>query len=156
MIQDKLENWKLYFNSAPWRLAFEYLESLSPESEECQRFHIQGDDIYAAIMSYNTCSTEESVLETHDKYIDIQMTLVNSEAIDLFYREGLKIKTPYDPNLDRTFYYRPDNDHSRLVNLEGFFSVLFSNDAHMPMLFVHDKPESVKKVVVKVSKSLVF
>lgn len=156
MIHDKLENWKIYFNSAPWRLSFEYLESLSPESEECERFHIQGDDIYAAIMSYDTCTVNESVLETHDKYIDIQMTLVNAEAIDLFYREDLKVKTPYDADLDRTFYYRPELAYSRVVNREGLFSVLFSNDAHMPMLTVNDKPEPVKKVVVKVSKSIVL
>lgn len=156
MIHDKLENWKQYFNSAPWCSVFEYLEGLSPESEECERFHIQGDDIYAAIMSYNTCSIEESVLETHDKHIDIQMTLINAEAIDLFYRDSLKIQTPFNSDFDRTFYYRPDVAHSRVVNLEGSFSVLFSRDAHMPMLMVHDKPEPVKKVVVKVSKRLVF
>lgn len=156
MIHDKLGNWKLYFDSDPWRCAFEYLESLSPESDECERFHLKGDDIYAAIMSYKTCSTEESVLETHDKYIDIQMSLVNAEAIDLFYRDNLKVKIPYDINLDRTFYYRPDVAYSRIVNLARTFSVLFSHDAHMPMLMVHEKPEHVKKVVVKVLKSLVF
>lgn len=156
MIHDKLDNWQLYFNTKPWQTVFEYLNSLSAESEECSRFSIQGDDIYASIMSYKTRSIEESVLETHDKYIDIQMSLVNSEAIDWFPREVLSIKDQYDSVLDRTFYHRPDIAPCHIKNHPCFFTVLFHNDAHMPMLMTNGKTEPVKKVVVKLIRELVF
>ena len=155
MIHDTLDNWPLYFNSDPWRRAFEFLASLSPASEECARIPIQGDDIYAAIMSYQSCQPDESVLETHDEYIDIQMSIVNSEAIDWFPRRALEVKVPYDTDLDRTFYHRPDIAPVHIKNFIGSFTVLYSDDAHMPKLMTAGKPELVKKVVVKVRRKLV-
>jgi len=63
MIHDRLGNWPVYFHTAPWRCVFEYLGSLSEASKESARVSLQGDDIYAIIMSYQTCAPEESVLE---------------------------------------------------------------------------------------------
>lgn len=155
MIHDKLENWPLYFSSAPWQCAFDFLAGLSSKSEN-ERISLQDDDIYALIMSYETCSPEESVLETHNEYIDIQMSLMNSEAIDWFPRHVLEVKEPYDSDLDRTFYHRPDIVPVRVYNLPDFFTVLYSEDAHMPKLMSAGKPELVKKVVVKMHKRLLF
>jgi YhcH/YjgK/YiaL family protein len=107
-------------------------------------------------MTYQTCLPEESVLETHDKYIDIQMSLMNSEAIDWFPRHVLEVRVPYDPDLDRTFYHRPEMAPVRINNFPGFFTVLHPDDAHMPKLMTAGKPELVKKVVVKVRKKLVL
>lgn len=155
MIHDTFDNWPLYFNSDPWRSAFEFLYTLSAESADCARISLQGDDIYAAIMSYLTCQPDESVLETHDEYIDIQMSIANSEAIDWFPRHALEVKVPYDLALDRTFYHRPDIAPVRINNFPGFFTVLHPNDAHMPKLTTAGKSEMVKKVVVKVRRNLV-
>lgn len=155
MIYDTLKNWPLYFKSAPWHCAFEFLASLSAASEE-GRVSIQGDDIYAMIMSYQTCMPEESVLETHDEYIDIQMSFVNSEAIDWFPRHALEVKVPYDPALDRTFYHRPDIAPVHIKNFPGFFTVLYPDDAHMPKLMTANSSEMVKKVVVKMRRTLLL
>ena len=154
MIHDSLNNWSQCFNSSPWKCAFEFLYSLSASSKECARFSLQGDNIYAVIMSYQTCSPEESVLETHEEYIDIQMSLANSEAIDWFPRHVLEVKVPYDPDLDRTFYHRPEMAPSRINNFSGFFTVLHPDDPHMPKLMTAGKPELVMKVVIKVRKKL--
>lgn len=154
MIHATLNNWSLYYNTAPWQCAFEFLASLSAASEDNIRISLQGDDIYAMIMSYQTCSPDESILETHDEYIDIQMSLANSEAIDWFPRHLLTVKEPYDPGLDRTFYHRPDIVPVRINNFPGYFSVFHSDDAHTPKLMTAARPEIVKKVVVKVRKKL--
>ena len=156
MVHDALENWPLYFNSAPWRCAFEFLASLLATSEDSGRISLQGDDLYAMIMSYQTCSPDESVLETHDEYIDIQMSLVNSEAIDWFPRHILEVKVPYDHSLDRTFYHRPDIAPVRINNFPGYFTVLHPDDAHMPKLMTVGKAELVKKVVVKMRRTLLL
>lgn len=155
MIHDRLENWKLYFNTQLWQSAFDKLTRLTPESEECDRIPIQGTDIYASIMSYQTCTPDETKLETHDVYIDIQVSLLNSEAIDWFPRGILEVKTPYDPDHDRTFYHRPVISPVRINNYPGFFTVLFPDDAHMPKLITGDKSEKVKKVVIKMRKTLI-
>lgn len=156
MIHDKISNWLLYFNSAPWRCAFEFLGSLSTASEDSPRIALQGDDMYAAIMLYQTCLPEESVLETHDEYIDIQMSLVNSEAIDWFPRQTLEIKVPYSTERDRNLYHRPVIAPARVSNYPAFFTVLQPDDAHMPKLMTADNSELVKKVVVKVHKKLIL
>jgi YhcH/YjgK/YiaL family protein len=155
MIHDSLSNWTLYFNSDPWQRAFEYLCGLSSKSDDSARVSLQGDDIYAMIMSYQTCRPGESVLETHDEYVDIQMSLMNSEAIHWFPRQVLQVKEPYNPELDRTFYHRPDTAPVRICNFPGFFTLLHPDDAHMPKLMTADAPELVKKVVVKVRRKLI-
>lgn len=156
MIHDTLNNWPLYYNSAPWRCAFEFLATLSATSEDSARISLQGDDIYAMIMSYQTCSPDESILETHDEYIDIQMSLANSEAIDWFPRHTLDVKVPYDPDNDRTFYHRPDLTPVRINNFPSYFTVLHPDDAHMPKMMTTKSSEMVKKVVVKMRRTLLL
>ncbi len=107
-------------------------------------------------MSYQTCTPGEAKIETHDVYIDIQVSLLNSEAIDWFPRGVLEVKTPYNPDRDCTFYHYPVTTPVRINNYPGFFTVLFPDDAHMPKLMTGNKPEKVKKVVIKLRKALIF
>lgn len=150
MIHDKLENWRRYFSTEPWKTAFGYLLKLSSETLPEEKVALNGDGLYASVMSYETRSPDDSVLETHDLHVDIQVTLSGCEAIDWFDRETLQIKIPYDTELDRTFYHRPDTPCPRLNNFPGYFTLLFPGDAHMPMLQVEGESEIVKKVVVKI------
>jgi YhcH/YjgK/YiaL family protein len=150
VIHDKLVNWKLYFSGEPWKTAFDYLLGLSSETPLAQKVLLRSDGLYASVMSYQTRGTKESVLETHDHFVDIQVTLSGCEGIDWFDREILQIKTPYDTELDRTFYHRPDTACTHVNNDPGYFTLLFPSDAHMPMLRGKGESKMVKKVVVKV------
>ncbi len=109
--------------------------------------------MYAVIMTYDTCAPQDALLETHDRCIDIQVSLKNSEAIDWYPRSSLRIQNEYDPDRDRTLYRRPGVAPARVCNCPGFFTVLFPQDAHMPKLMTGSRPEQVKKVVVKVNKN---
>nr|WP_321465862.1 YhcH/YjgK/YiaL family protein [uncultured Desulfobulbus sp.] len=155
MIHDKLENWKLYFSSPSWETVFAYLQSLSAETELVEKVQLQGEKIYARVMRYPTCTANESVLETHDEYVDIQMSLSGCEAIEWFDRSTLQVKTPYNSELDFTLYHLPATSCLHVNNFPGYFTVLFPEDAHMPMLRVFDEGGEVKKVVVKIHRSLV-
>ena len=153
MIADRLGQWEHYFSGEVWECAFRFLESLHPDSEETKTT-LQGDDMFACVMSYETRSIQEAKLEAHRKYIDIQMTLVGAERIDWFPLENLEVKTPYD-DTDFEFYHRPGDAPIHIDNHPGNFAVLFPDDAHMPQLVVGDAPKIVKKVVVKVRLDLV-
>lgn len=155
MIHDRLENWRLYFSSSPWTTAFKYLQSLSAETPLADKILLEGEKMYASIMSYQTCRAGESVLETHDKHIDIQMSLSGVESIEWFDRKTLQEKTTYNLDRDFTLYHRPETPCLRLNNFPGYFTVLFPGDAHMPMLNVFNESDLVKKVVVKVHRSLI-
>jgi lipoprotein-releasing system ATP-binding protein len=46
MIVDRIENWRRYFNNPAWQKAFDYLASLTPDSEE-QKTELDGEDVFA-------------------------------------------------------------------------------------------------------------
>ncbi len=154
MIVDRLENWKCYSNAPAWRTAFEYLLALTPDALESDMAPIAGKDVMARIMSYPTRTPEEALIEAHDRYVDIQMSLVNCEAIDWFPRSTLEVATPYNDVTDAVLFRRPGPAPIRVPNLPGQFTVLFPNDAHMPQLIAGSAPEIVKKVVVKLRADL--
>lgn len=154
MIANRLDQSHHYFSEEPWQVAFRFLQSLSPDTPE-GRTDLQGDDIFANVMCYQTRATQDAVLETHRNYIDIHVTLDGAERIDWFPREALQIKTPYDNTKDAEFYHRPGKAPIQIANHPGAFLVLFPEDAHMPQLTLGKTPTNVKKVVLKLKTSLV-
>ncbi|HPO15187.1 MAG TPA: YhcH/YjgK/YiaL family protein [Candidatus Hydrogenedentes bacterium] len=154
MIVDRLENWPKYFKAPAWRTAFEYLQSLKPDAAECEMTPISGDDVRGRVMKYLTRGPENALIEAHDRHVDIQMSLVNCEAIDWYPRASLEVHTPYDPKDDAVMFKRPGPSPVRVINLPCFFTVLFPQDAHLPGMMCGDLAEEVKKVVVKIRADL--
>ena len=149
MIIDKLENWPLYPFGSAWQTAFEFLATLTPESEE-KKYTLQGDDIFAMVMSYQTQTPDTALLESHQKYVDIQAVLIGGERFECAPSEGLEIETPYDAKKDVVFY-DPTSPRPVKVNIfPGTFIMLYPEDAHMPTLITHELPEQIKKVVIKI------
>jgi biofilm protein TabA len=154
MIVDHIDNWTLYSKAEVWRVAFEYLCALSPDAEPTEMTPVMGEDVMARVMHYDTRTVDEAVLEAHNQYVDIQMTLDGGEGIDWFSRAALMEKAPYDPVNDVVFFHRPDTVAPvRVSNLPGRFCALFPNDAHSPQLVLGDASGAVKKVVVKIRAS---
>ncbi|MBA3025819.1 MAG: DUF386 domain-containing protein [Sulfurimonas sp.] len=153
MIIDSLENSQFYHFGSEWKKAFDFLNSLTAESED-KKYIIQGDDIFALVMSYTTASQEESMLESHQNYVDIQTTLRGAEAFECFYTDKLKIKTPYDASKDAAFYTYTPYYRTRVNVTPETFVMLYPHDAHMAGLMIDGKPEFIKKVVVKIKKEL--
>ncbi len=155
MIVDCLENWKIYPYGAAWKSTFEFLMTLTPNAEE-KKYPLQGDDIYAMVMSYETRTPETAVLETHRKYLDIQAVLDGGEVMEWFPTGGLAVNKPYEESKDVEFYHHPNSSFARMNVFPGIFVALFPHDAHMPSLMIGNTPESIKKVVVKVNVKLLI
>ncbi len=153
MIIDRLENWPLYPLGSAWQKAFEFLATLSPESEE-KKYTLQGDDIFAMVMSYETQAPETAILESHQKYVDIQAVLVGAERFECASRKGLEVETPYDSKKDVVFYQAASPRPVKVDLFPGTFILLYPEDAHMPTLMVNDQTEHVKKVVIKIKLEL--
>lgn len=148
MIADRLVRWPRYFSSAVWRTVFEYLLQLEPDAPE-GTFELQGRDVYARVMSYETKHESSAILESHVEYIDIQAGLEGPERIAWFTLEGLSPLGPYDPVKDVTHYEHPPSPAGQVTIERGSFVVLFPTDAHMPQLAA-GHPQRIKKAVVKV------
>ncbi|MFQ5586111.1 MAG: YhcH/YjgK/YiaL family protein [Thermodesulfobacteriota bacterium] len=148
MIIDCLENWKTYRYGDAWKCAFEFLMSLTHDAEE-RNYHLQGDNVFAQVMSYETRRPEAAVLEAHRNYIDIQTVLIGGEGFEWFPSNSLTVEKPYDTSKDAAFYHRPASGPARLTIFPGTFVTFFPQDAHMPSLMTGNSPELIKKVVVK-------
>ncbi|MDD2652045.1 MAG: YhcH/YjgK/YiaL family protein [Sulfurimonas sp.] len=153
MVADKIEKWQNYPFGKAWQKAFAFLNTLTPTTKDA-KYEIDGDDIFAIVMSYNTLKREDAVIESHQKYVDIQATLRGIEGFECFGIDTLAIKTPYDAAKDIAFYEKNAIPHSRINVTEGCFVMFFPHDAHMPCLRVADKHEHIKKVVIKIKAEL--
>lgn len=153
MIIDTVANHKLYPYGEAWDKAFAFLRTLTPDSEE-KKYAIQGDDIFAIVMSYETTTEDNAILESHQKYIDVQSVIVGAETFECFFTENLSVRTPYDASKDVAFYHMLSCGHTRVTVTPQSFVMLYPNDAHMAGLVVEGRAEMVKKVVVKIRANL--
>lgn len=155
MIIDRLENWKQYHFGPAWTKAFEFLLTLSPDAEE-KKYPIQGDDIFAIVMSYDTCTPESSLFESHRKYVDIQTALSGTERFECAFTDTLSVEVPYDDATDVQWYKRIVPGQTRVDVSPDTFVMLYPHDAHMAALMTGERSEHVKKVVVKIKAELML
>ncbi|HOI45225.1 MAG TPA: YhcH/YjgK/YiaL family protein [Candidatus Aminicenantes bacterium] len=149
MIVDRLDNWECYFSGDTWKMIFDFIKSLTAESEE-KKYVLDGDAIYAGIGTGETKPAEEGKIESHKKYIDIQVPLAGVEGIEWYALDEVEPKTDYDPQKDVILYHRNKPGTSRVDMAPGTFVLLYPQDVHMPGLMVGPARARVKKVVVKV------
>ncbi len=153
MIFDRLENHTLYPLGNVWETAFDFLKTVTPEMED-KKYILQGDELYASVASYNTKARGVAKLETHRKYVDIQVLISGSETIEIFPKKGLTVNEPYNPEKDVEFYQSPAEPPVQVTLRPSHFVAFFPEDAHMPCLMTGGTPQPVKKVVIKVAVEL--
>lgn len=153
MIADSIQNSTRYPFGPAWTAAFDFLKTLTPDSETGKRL-IQGSDLFAGVDGYSTKTRADAKLETHRKYVDIQVLLSGTEVIEIFPKNGLTVSEPYHSGKDAEFYEKPAEEHAKVILKPGQFLVFFPDDAHMPCLMAGSSPEPVKKVVFKIAVNL--
>lgn len=153
MIVGELKNWRDHLSGDVWQEAFDFLQSLGPDSED-QRVELRGDKMFARVMSYDTRLPDVGTLESHRHYVDVQITLSGPEGIDWFPTDSLSEKQSYNDEKDRWLYHRNEPAPAHIDNYPGMFVVLYPQDAHMPQLVVNGQQEHITKAVVKIHLSL--
>ena len=126
-----------------------FIENLTVTTSE-GKYTINAN-IYANIESYTRKSLIDANLESHRKYIDVQLLLSGTERIDYCNTDGLTPIQPYDYVKDITFYKRPSAEISSLILNGRNFAVFFPQDAHAPQITTLELQNNVKKVVVKIA-----
>lgn len=147
MILDILENASRY--KALYKgfdKAIDFLTQPDLASRTPGRYEIDGEQVFAFISSDDGIKKEDTVLEVHEKYIDIQMVLSGFDDIGWSPKSDCSQPTgDYDPEEDIR-YYR-DTPNTWLGLRPGFFAVFFPEDAHMPLI----SDGKILKVVVKIA-----
>lgn len=148
MIIDSIKNHTLYPYGELWTKAFDFLRTASPELEE-GKIILKDEDLFAGIDFYETKERAAAKLETHQRYVDIQVLLSGTECLEIFPKKGLTVSEPYNADKDAEFYKVPETAPVRINLTPGQFIVFFPEDAHMPCLNVGDTSKPVQKVVIK-------
>jgi YhcH/YjgK/YiaL family protein len=110
------------------------------------KYEIDANGILASVSEYETKAISQCFIECHLKYIDIQIILFGREKIGVCNKKDC-MEGDYDDNKD---FQKLRGDVSFINLTPGMFAIFFPHDGHMPQAQYADKPETVKKVVIKV------
>lgn len=147
MIYDNLSNIDIYEGlSEDIYQGLLFLKQAKPDIEN--GVYQINPHVKAIVSEYETKEQNEYGYEAHRKNIDIQYLIDGSERISCLPIEKLQETMPYSEESDAAFY-KSNMQPMEMKIGDGFFVIFFPQDGHMPQLCV-DKPQKVKKVVVKV------
>lgn len=150
MIYDVFDNMTLYCREgdALYR-AIDYARHFDSSSAD-GIYEIEGRDIYARVLSYETEPAAKRRFEAHRDYLDVQVVLTGCERIDvsLATEHELDELEPYDPEKDVVFYGGLGGDISMKM-VPGRFALLYPDDVHRPNCDM-EGASHVKKICVKV------
>jgi biofilm protein TabA len=147
MILDILENAHRYLAlHNGFAMAFEFLMRSDLKELPVGRYEIDGERVYGIVSKDPGRKKEDALLETHEKYIDIQLVLAGTD--DMGWKPKSSCKHPseeYDQQSDIQFF--ADKPDAWLSTGSGAFAIFFPEDAHMPLI----SSGQIHKVVVKVA-----
>lgn len=146
MVLDSLKNSAKYESLHPaFKKAFEYIKTTDFSKMEPGKVMLDGDNLF---VNYAVCkgkTEEEAKMETHNKYLDIQVAIEQSEMMG--YTPTSDLKEPrdaYNPEKDITFF--KDKAQVMLTVNPGQFTIFWPEDGHQPGI----GEGTWKKIIVKV------
>ena len=151
MITDSLENLYKYENLVPHcKEIIAYLKNNDLAPLNGGKYEIMGSSAFVIIQEYYTQPSSEKFMESHKKYIDIQIVLDGQEFMGYSPVKFLKVKDPYNEENDITFYKNDLKEESHVNVRKNYFCVFFPDDAHKPGLHL-SVVRKIRKAVVKVA-----
>ena len=147
MVVDHLENAERYYALHPaFSQAFDFLKQHYSSNLEPGRHEVDGDRVYMMSVSGNGNGHANFVMEAHQKYIDIHLTLEGLEEIGWKPRAHCKQRhSEYDAEGDCELFKDAPEWWTPLT--AGTFAIYFPEDAHAPMA----GQGAVRKIVAKVA-----
>lgn len=147
MILDVLENTHRYLAmNKGFAKAMAFLMRPDLHVLPVNRYEIDGDRVYAMVAMESGRRRENALLETHEKYIDIQLVLAGTDEMGWKAMSACRqAKDEYDQQADIQFF--ADAPDIWFPVRPGFFVIFFPEDAHLPLI----SSGQLHKVVVKVA-----
>ena len=146
MILDSLNNSKRVEGLHPlFKQAFDYVKSTDFSKMEDGKYELDGSRLFVSIASINGKAKEDAAIETHKKYIDIQLPLSGVEKIG--WKPGSELQeeaSPYNEEKDIAFFVDRPTAFTKIY--PGQFAIYFPEDGHAPGI----GQGAIRKVIVKV------
>lgn len=150
MIVVERSDFKRYVSINPhFSKVYQFLESTDLKKLKDGRIEIDGNNVFANLMTYVADGIPGRQFETHKKYLDIHLVVSNIELTAVASPIKARIKKEFDEQKDIGFY---NSSEYQMVQLtENNLLVAFEEDYHQPKIRVNDDP--VRKLVIKVLNS---
>lgn len=136
-------------NPAIWEVVVDFLSSTNWNSLQNGKHLITEDGmVYAFVQEYQT--KDDSMMEAHRKYIDIQYVISGREYIYVCPLNECREQTKeYVESSDIEFYKTPSSFRKVLADSSAYI-ILFPSDAHQPCMSVDGIKSDIRKIVVKI------
>ncbi len=146
MILDSLKNAASTLAINPlFKQAFEFIQSNDLSKMEPGKTIIDGDKLFISVMEIDGKMPEAAKMESHVKYIDIQVVISGVETMGWTAIEHCTDAIePYNAEKDLQFF--TDKPSTFITVHPGEFAIFFPEDGHAPG--IGNGP--IKKAVVKV------
>ena len=147
MILDVIENAHHYsIMNNGFTKAIEFLLRSDLAELPVKNYEIDGDCVYAVVAKDHGRKKESALLETHEKYIDIQLVLAGIDTMG--WKPKSSCKQPSEEyNKESDIQFFSDKPDIWLPVKSGCFAIFFPEDAHMPMI----SDSQLHKVIVKIA-----
>lgn len=147
MILDRLDHLQQYVKLHPlFGQAFGFLQRADLEHLESGKYDIVEGQVFADVSDCTGRLPTGTKLETHQRYIDIQVTLSGREVIGWRDRKSCGgCSEGYDESRDIEFYSTEID--TWLTLLPGYAVIFFPEDAHAPLA----GEGTIRKLVIKVA-----
>ncbi len=147
MIHDSLKNSSAFEKFHPrFKQAFDFIHNTDFSTLEDGKIELDGTQLYVSIATIKGKEKKDALIETHNKYIDIQLPLVGVETIGWKAGSELKdVSDPYNPEKDITFFHDRPTTYTQIH--PGEFVVYYPEDGHAPGIGEGE----IRKVVVKIA-----
>lgn len=146
MILDTLENSGKYESIHPkFTKAFEYLKNTDLNALPYGKIELEGSDLVIIVAEVTGKTADEALMETHKKFIDIQVPIGNTETMGWIAGSKLTNATEsYNEEKDVAFFA---DKASNFISVQPFeFAIFFPEDGHQPGI----SSGIYKKVIVKI------
>jgi YhcH/YjgK/YiaL family protein len=147
MILDSLKNSSRYENLHPlFKKAFDFLKNTDFTKIEDGKITTDDSRLFFSFSSIKGKEAIDAKIETHIKYIDIQVPVIGEESMGWKAAEELQaILHPYNEEKDVAFY--ADTCTAYLKLHPGQFTVFFPEDGHAPGIGKGD----IRKIIAKIA-----
>ena len=146
MIVDSLTNSASIEQMHPlFKKAFDFLRTTDFSNTNPGKIQLDGEQLFVSIVETEGKTKEQAKLETHNKYIDIQMPIEGIETMGwLAGKNCVNEVEPYNAEKDITFFTDKPSTYIQVQPYE--FAIFYPEDGHAPAI----AEGKLKKIIVKV------
>lgn len=130
--------------------AVEFLQNTDLKALENGKHVIDGEDVFANVMTYDSIPWDEAKYEAHENYTDIQFMIEGTEIITYAPVDALNVTVPYNAEKDVVLFDNANPGLKVVINADEFM-IFFPWDGHKPKA-ANGASSFVKKVVVKINE----